>query len=361
MALNVLAINPGSTSTKVAWFCDGSVQWDETIRHDPAMIGAFERIADQFDFRMTTVLKAVEAHGCNVKDLSAAVGRGGIIDAVPGGTYRVDPVLIDRLTLGKPWDHASNMGGRIAFGLAEPQGIPAFIVDPVSVDELMAEARITGLPEVPRISLVHALNVKATVRRAAADLNMDWRDGNFIVAHLGGGITICAHGRGRIQDFYSGNDCGPMSPERAGSLPAMSVLDLCFSGRWDARSLKRQLAGNSGLKAWSGTSDMMEVNRRVAEGDERAKKARDAMIYQISCTMGMMAASLSGQVTASLFTGGIAYDSDLVAAIEDRVGWIAPCLVYAGEDEMAALCQGAMRVLQGEEEAKDYASSVIRL
>ncbi len=360
MSYQILAINPGSTSTKVAWFCDDKPLWSETIAHDAAETSKYPRAADQYDFRLKAVKDCVASHGSHLEDLSAAIGRGGIIDPLPGGTYRVDEALVARLQTGKPWDHASCLGGRIAYGLAEPLGKPAYIIDPVSVDELCPEARLSGLPQTPRVSLVHALNVKATVRRAAHDLGLDWQKANFVVAHLGGGVTICAHAKGRIIDFDSGNDGGPMSPERAGRLPAIEIVKLCFESGLSQSALKKYLAGGSGIKAWLGTHDVRAIRQMATDGDAKAQLILDAFAYQVACSMGMMAASLSGDVDALLFTGGISHDSELVAAIERRVGWIAPCLIYPGEDEMAALCGGALRVFQGLETARDYRSSVLK-
>jgi butyrate kinase len=270
----------------------------------------------------------------------------------------VDERLIERLKLGKPWDHASNLGGVLAGALASEWGVPAFIVDPVCVDEMKPEAKITGLPELPKPSFSHALNTKATVRHAAKDLNVAWDELCAVVVHLGGGTTMTAHRRGRIEDTNNVNECGPFSPERAGGLPVGELVRLCESGRCTESEIKRKVVGQGGLKAHLGTSDMREVEERVKKGDEKAALLYRSMAWHIAKEIGAQAVSMGEKVDAILFTGGVAYDSDFVRLIQERVQWIAPCLVYPGEGEMPALAQGALRVLAGEEEAKKYGDYV---
>ncbi len=358
MAFNVLAVNPGSTSTKIAWYKDNEELWRDTVRHDPEALGEFSSVADQFLFRLSTIAQAVKDHGMTFSDLSAVAGRGGLVEPVPGGTYAVDDALLARLRMGKPWEHASNLGGILADAICRPLGIPAFIVDPVAVDEMNPAAKITGLPELPKVSLGHALNVKATVRRAAADLGKKWDELNFIVAHIGGGITVCAHEMGRMIDLNNANDFGPFSPERAGGLPAGDLLRMCFGSESSEKDMLRKLVGKGGLAAYTGTSDVREVKALAAEGDARAREAYEAMAWGIAREIGAQAAVLSGHVDAILFTGGVAFDSDFVALVQKRVQWIAPVLVYPGEDEMPALAEGALRVLKGEEKAKIYACHI---
>ena len=358
---SILAINPGSTSTKIAWFHDEKPLWQENISHSSDELAHFKNIADQFEYRLKSINDCVSKHENSFSELSAVVGRGGIIDPIPSGAYSVDEVLLKRLRVGKPWEHASNLGGIIARAIASPLGLPSYIVDPVSVDELDDVARIAGLPELEKYSLVHALNVKATVRRAARDLNVKWDEANFVVAHLGGGCTICAHKAGRIIDTSGGNDSGPFSPERAGGLPARNLVDICFSGKYTEQELKRKLAGKSGLTAYLGTSDLRIVHKVIEEGGDEGEKASlvfKAMVWQVAKEIGAQAVSLCGKVNAILFTGGIAHDSEFMKLVQERVGWIAPCLIYAGEDEMLALTQGALRVLRGEERVKSYAENV---
>ena len=358
MSLHVLAINPGSTSTKIAWFTDGREIWRETVRHDPEALGVFPSVAEQFQFRLDTIAEATASKGCSFDDLSAVAGRGGLVEPIPGGTYGVDDVLLKRLRMGKPWEHASNLGGILADAICRPRGIPAFIVDPVAVDEMNPAAKVTGLPELPKISLGHALNVKATVRRAAKDLGEPWDSLKFIVAHIGGGITVCAHEKGRMTDLNNANDFGPFSPERAGGLPAGDLLRFCFESGLSEKEVLRKVVGKGGLAAYTGTSDVREVKALISEGDEAARLAYEAMAYAVAREIGAMAAALSGKVDAVLFTGGVAYDNDFVALVQKRVQWIAPVLIYPGEDEMPALAEGAFRVLQGEERQKVYSEYV---
>ena len=353
MAYSVLAINPGSTSTKIANFIDETELWNETIRHSDNELAPFDTITEQFDFRLNTIKAALASHS-NEHGVNAVVGIGGIIDPMPGGTFIVDECLIERLKLGKPWAHASNLGGILAGALASEWNVPAFIVDPVCVDEMRQEAKITGLPELPKISLSHALNTKATVRRAAKELSMAWDELCAVVVHLGGGISITAHRRGRIEDLNNPNDFGPFSPERAGGLPMGAVVSMCESGKYTESDVKRRVVGQGGLKAHLGTSDMREVVKRIKEGDEKAAMIYRAMTWHLAKEVGAQAVSMGEKVDAILFTGGIAHDSEFVRLIQERVQWIAPCLIYPGEGEMTALAQGALRVLTGEEKAKKY-------
>ena len=360
MAFSVLTINPGSTSTKLARFEDEACVWQEVLRHTAEDLAPFATVSEQFALRMGLVRAALTAHDGEGVRLDAVAGRGGIIDPLPGGTYRVDPVLVDRLKLGRPWDHPSNLGGVLAFALAEPRGIPAFIVDPVSVDEMAPEAKVTGLPELTKPSFLHALNVKATVRRAARDLGKAWDALNCVVVHLGGGISVVAHRRGRAVDVNNANECGPFSPDRAGGLPVGDFARLCYSGQYSERDVRRKLGSGGGLSAYIGTNDMREVGRRIEAGDREAAFYRGAMAWQIAKEIGAQAVSLGEPVDAVLFTGGIAHDTAFVRLLQERVQWIAPCLVYPGEDELLALAQGALRVLKGEEKARSYAESVMR-
>ncbi|GHS93096.1 putative butyrate kinase [Synergistales bacterium] len=377
MAYSVLTVNPGSTSTKIALFNDETPVWDEVIRHPTEDLARFVAVSEQFDFRLFTIKDCLAKHGGGKFD--AVVGRGGIIDPLPGGTFRVDPVLVERLKTGKPWEHASNLGGRLALGLAEDVGsdVPAFIVDPVCVDELIPEARIMGLPELPKPSFSHALNIKATVRLASRALRKPWEELSVVVAHMGGGVSVVAHKHGRIIDTSNGTDSGPFSPSRCGEIPVGDVVRACFSGKYAEKELKREFAGKGGLLAYLGTADVREVKEMIRRGGDIGKKAAlvyHSMAWQIAKEIGAQAISLnfgndserSGaghidikhgmtrHMDAILLTGGIAYDSEFVMMIQDRVQWIARVLVYPGEDEMLALAQGGLRVLNGEEKAKLY-------
>lgn len=354
MGYNILAINPGSTSTKIGWFLDDVEVWVETLRHSREDLEPFDSVVAQQDFRLRCIERAVSAHGYRFEDLSAVVGRGGIVDPIPGGTYVVGELLLRHLQRGKPWEHASNLGGIIGNALAGEWSIPAFIVDPVSVDELDDVSRVTGLPELPKRSLVHALNIRAIMRRASGELGKNWQAANFIVAHLGGGISIAASRGGRIVDVNNANELGPFSPQRAGGVPAGDLLRLCFSGKYNEKEILRKLVGRGGVLAYLGTDNMEEVAGRVIAGDEKASLVYHAMALQVAREIGACAATLEGDVDAVILTGGVAHDRAFDALVTERVQWIAPVLVYPGEDELAALAGGALRVLRNEEEALDY-------
>ncbi len=358
----LLVINPGSTSTKVAVYEDEQPLFVETLRHSSQEIGAFEHILDQYDFRLQTVLDLLQARQIPLTSLSAVVGRGGLLRPIPSGTYRVNDRMVAELrNRNKEREHASNLGAPLAFEIANRVGVPAFIVDPVCVDEFDDVARVSGLPEIERKSLSHALNLKAVARRAAQDLGRPYAEVNLVVAHLGGGISVTAHRRGRMVDVNQALDgTGPFAPERAGGLPVGDVVRMCFGvAPYEGLNLTyeqmfRKLAGQGGLVAHLGTNNAMEVERRIAAGDEHARLIYQAMAYQIAKEIGAMATVLKGQVDAIVITGGVAHSEMLLGWIRERVAWIAPVLVYPGEDEMLALAQGAFRVLRGEEEAKEY-------
>ncbi|MCX7970118.1 MAG: butyrate kinase [Negativicutes bacterium] len=352
--MRILAINPGSTSTKIAVYTDEHCDFVEVVRHRREELAPFARIADQYDFRLQMVKKALTDRGIRVSDLAAVVGRGGPLKPISGGVYAVNDLMCEDLRRGVQAEHASNLGGLLARGLAEPEGLPAFIVNPVSVDEMEDVARITGIPEIPRRSLFHALNLKAVARRVAADQNWPYEKMTLVMAHLGGGISIGVQTGGRMIDVENPNDDGPFSPERAGSVPSNGLVKLCFSGRYSQDEIKKMLAGNGGLVAHLGTSDVREVEQRLEQGDEKAGLVYEAMIYQIAKAIGAMATVVCGRVDAVVLTGGIAYSARLTDAIRKRVEFIAPVLIYPGEDEMQALAEGGLRALRGEEEVREY-------
>ena len=304
------------------------------------------------------ILEWLKEEGIAAESLAAVVGRGGLLKPMPGGTYKVTEAMIEDLKIGVQGEHASNLGGIIAKGIADEQGIPSFIVDPVAVDEFDDIARISGLPELPRKSLVHALNVKAVGRRAARDMGKELTDVNFIVAHLGGGISIAPVKQGRIVDVNNANDGGPFSPERAGGVPVGDLIKLCYSGKYSQAELKKMTVGKAGLVGYLGTNDARDVIKMIENGDKKAELVFDAMAYQIAKEIGAMAAVLMGKVDAIVLTGGIAYSNLLCEKISKRVEFIAPVKVYAGEDEMLALAEGAQRILNNEEQAKIYENEV---
>jgi butyrate kinase len=357
----VLAINPGSTSTKVAVYGDESPLFVETVRHSSEELAAYPRVPDQYVFRRDAVLRLLTNHGIALESLDAVVGRGGILRPIESGTYRVNDKMLADLRAPKEREHASNLGAIIADEIARRAGVTAFIVDPVCVDEFEPLARISGLPEIERRSLSHALNLKMAARRAAQDLGRPYSEVNLVVVHMGGGISVAPHRRGRQVDVNQALDgTGPFSPDRAGGLPVGDVLRMAYSvppydkTRYTYDEMFRKITRQGGLVARLGTNDGMEVERRIADGDEHARLIYEAMAYQVAKEIGLMATVLKGEVDAIVLTGGLAYSDMLIGWIRERVAWIAPLLVYPGEDEMLAMVQGALRVLKGEEQAREY-------
>ncbi len=358
----LLVINPGSTSTKVAVYEDERPLFAETLRHSSQEVSAFSHVLDQYAFRLQTVLDLLQAREVPLPSLSAVIGRGGLLRPIPSGTYRVNDRMVAELRKrDKEREHASSLGALLAYEIANRVGVSAFIVDPVCVDEFDDLARISGLPEIERKSLSHALNLKAVARRAAQDLGQPYPALNLVVVHLGGGISVTAHRRGQMVDVNQALDgTGPFAPERAGGLPVGDVVRMCFGVAPFAgldltyEQMFRKLAGEGGLVAHLGTNSAVEVERRIEDGDQHARRVYEAMAYQIAKEVGAMATVLKGEVDAIVITGGVAHSEMLLGWIQRRVAWIAPVLVYPGEDEMLALAQGALRVLEGAEEARVY-------
>ncbi|MTI49752.1 butyrate kinase [Sporosalibacterium faouarense] len=351
----ILTINPGSTSTKIAIFDNEKLVLEETLRHSSEEIGKFEKLFDQYEFRKNIILEILNEKGINITKLSAVVGRGGLLKPISGGTYEVNEKMLEDLKVGVLGEHASNLGGVIANEIASQLNIPAFIVDPVVVDEMDDVARISGMPELDRKSIFHALNQKAVARRAAKEIGKNYDELNFIVAHMGGGVSVGAHKQGRVVDVNNALDGeGPFSPERAGGLPVGDLAKLCFSGKYTLADIKKKIKGQGGLVAYLGTNDGIEVEKRINAGDEKAELVFKAMAYQIAKEIGSCAAVLEGNVDGIILTGGIAYGKEFVKWITDRIGFISKIFVYPGEDELIALAQGGLRVLRGEEKAKIY-------
>lgn len=353
----ILAINPGSTSTKIAYFEGEKECWRETQRYDVDVLKRFGSIIEQEGFRFEEIKRALQAHGAKLEEIDAFVGRGGLLHPIPAGTYCVNELMLEEMRSCKYGVHASNLGALLAYRLAKGAGDkPCFIVDPVVVDELCNEARLSGFPEINRKSIFHALNQKATARRAAKELGKKYEESRLVVAHLGGGISVGAHLYGKVIDVNNALDGeGPFSPERAGTLPAGQLVNYCYSGQCTLEEMLRKLTGRGGLVAHLGTNDVPEVERRIAAGDSKAELVYGAMAYQVAKAIAEYSAVLSGQVDAIVITGSIAYSNKFVDLITKRISFIAPIFVYPGEDEMLALAQGALRVLVGEEEAKVYA------
>mgnify|MGYP000827171094 CR=1 FL=1 len=351
----ILTINPGSTSTKIAVFENEELIYEKTLRHSSEEISKYDNISDQFKFRKDVIEEALKEANLEVQDLSAIVGRGGLLKPIVGGTYKVSDLMVEDLKIGVLGQHASNLGGIIARQMADEVSIPSFIVDPVVVDEMEDIARISGVPEIPRISIFHALNQKAIGRRAAKDMDKKYEDCNFLIVHMGGGVTVGAHKKGKVIDNTNGLDGeGPFSPERSGGLPVGGLMRLCYSDELTKEEIGKRIKGNGGVVAYLGTNDIREVEEMISNGDKKAELIYDAMVYQICKEIGAYATVLKGNVDAIILTGGIAYSSRIREEIEDRVKFIAPVKAYPGEDEMIALAQGGLRVLRGEEEALDY-------
>lgn len=351
----LLTINPGSTSTKIAVFDNEKLVFEKTLRHSSEEISKYKKISDQFDFRKNVIENALNEGGVKISELDAVVGRGGLLKPIEGGTYIVNDSMMKDLNIGILGEHASNLGGIIAKQIGDGVSIPSYIVDPVVVDELSDVARISGIPEIDRKSIFHALNQKAIARRAAMELDKNYEECNFIVAHMGGGISVGAHEKGKVIDVANALDGeGPFSPERSGGLPVGDLIKMCFSGDYTENDIKKRIKGSGGIVAYLDTNDVREVETLVSSGDKKAKLIHDAMVYQVSKEIGSCAAVLKGKVDAILLTGGIAYSKLITTNIKDRVDFIAEVKVYPGEDEMIALAQGGLRVLRGEEEAKIY-------
>ncbi len=355
MAIKSLIINPGSTSTKIGVFEDETLLFEETLRHSTEEIAQYASIVDQKDFRKEIITNLLASKDFDINSLNMVVGRGGMLKPIPGGTYAVTDELLHDLKIGKQGQHASNLGGILAREIGDSIGVPSFIVDPVVVDELCDVARYSGVPELPRTSVFHALNQKAVAKRYAKENGKAYDTLNLIVVHMGGGVSVGAHLNGRIIDVFNALDGdGAFSPERAGGAPVGALIKMCFSGQYTEKEVYKKFVGNGGFNAYLGTNDMRDVEKMVLAGDAKATEVRDAFIFQVSKDIGSMAAVLKGKVDAIVVTGGIAYDKGVVAGLKEACEWIAPFTVYPGEDELGALVQGGLRVLNGEEEAKVY-------
>jgi len=351
----IIAINPGSTSTKISFYQGEQEIWTEKISYSKDEINSFEHIIDQLDMRKKDIDELLDKKNVQITDLDAVVGRGGPFKPLQSGTYRVtEPLLKDIREGNVQAEHVSNIGAVLAFELAKRGGIPSFFVDPVSVDEFEPPARLSGIPELERKSLVHALNVKATAHKTAERLEKPLAELNLIIAHLGGGISICPVKKGKIIDANNANEGGPFSPERAGTLPVSSLLKLCYSGTYSYSQLKKRIVGNGGISAYLGTNDLRDVIARIVKGDEEAQLVFDAMIYQIAKEIGAMATVLKGDIDAIVLTGGMAAEEYLIEALSERISFLSQVFVFPGENEMESLVLGVLRVLRNEEEEKNY-------
>lgn len=355
--IRIIAINPGSTSTKIAVYENETPVLIKNITHTPEELAPFEKITDQFEYRKRIICKVLSDAEIRMDLVKAIVGRGGLVKPIESGVYLVNEAM-KRDLIHSPMgaEHASNLGGLIAADMAKTiPGAKAYIANPVVVDELDDIARYSGHPELPRSSIFHALNQKAVARQHARSLMQKYEDINLIVVHLGGGITVGAHKKGRVVDVNQGLDGdGPFSPERTGSLPVGALIRLCFSGKYTEKELLKMNKGEGGLVAYLGTNSAYEVEKRAEQGDEEAKKVFAAMAYQVSKEVGAMFAVLNGDVNGILITGGIAHSKWFVNEISRKVHKMAPVHIYPGEDEMRALAFNGLRVIRGETIAKEY-------
>lgn len=351
----ILTINPGSTSTKIGVFHNERSIFEKTLRHNIEELQQFDHIIDQYEFRKKHILETLHEQGINISKFDAVCARGGLLRPIEGGTYEVNDDMIEDLKSGYAGQHASNLGGIIAREIADGLNIPSFIVDPVVVEEMSELAKMSGMPDIERKSIFHALNQKAVARKAAASLGKRYEHMKMIITHMGGGITIGVHDRGRVVDVNNGlHGEGPFSPERAGTVPAGDLVNLCFSGKYTKEEMMKKLVGTGGLSGYLGTNDAVKVEQMIQGGDEKARLIFDAMAYQVAKEIGAASAVLKGEVEAIVLTGGLAYGKSFVSSISSYIDWISDVLVYPGENELQSLAQGALRVLQGEEQSKQY-------
>ena len=355
MKYRILAINPGSTSTKIAVYENKSLLFKKSIKHNSEVINSYNQIIDQYSFRKTSILDTLKEENILLDSFDAIVGRGGMLKPIKGGTYLVNDLMIEYVKEAPRGEHASNLGCVLAKELADSINKPSFIVDPVSVDEMEDIARYTGMPEIKRQSLFHALNQKAVALKAATKLSEDYHNLNLIVAHLGGGISVGVHKKGKVIDVNNALDGdGPMSPERSGTVPMGPLYKMAFSGKYSLKEIKRKNYGSGGIVAYLGTNDGFEFEKRINAGDKEAAFIINVMCYQIAKEIGAGSTVLKGQIDAIVLTGGLAFNEMIISLIKERVSFLGKVLVFPGEDEMESLAYGALRVLNGEENYKEY-------
>jgi len=355
-AYKILVINPGSTSTKIAVFSNTEHIMDNTIRHNTDELAQYNLISDQFSFRKKLIEQFLESNNISLSSFDAVVGRGGLLKPLPGGTYCINEKMVHDLTIGVQGQHASNLGGIIAKKIGDEIHKPAYIVDPVVVDEMDEIARITGIPEIKRSSIFHALNQKAVARSVSKQLSKKYDDLNLIVAHLGGGISIGAHKKGRVIDVNNALEGdGPFTPERAGEIPGEKLIKMFVYGNYSINDMMKKLVGDSGLVAHLGTNNAVEVGNMIDSGNKDAALIYKSMAYQVAKEIGSCAAVLKGFVDAIIITGGMANDSRFTEWIEEYISFIGKIFVIPGENEMLALAEGTLRILRGEEDVKEYA------
>lgn len=352
----ILVVNPGSTSSKIALFENEKQVAEKKINYSAEEVARFHHINEQVHFRREALVDFIKEQNLNPSSLSAIVGRGGLLKPLAGGTYKVNADIVADLNASKYGEHASNLGALIAYSFTEEYGIPAYIVDPVIVDEMQDVARYSGLKEIPRRSVWHALNVTAVVRQTCKDLGLDVASTNFVTAHIGGGITVSAIEKGRCIDVSNGLDEGPFTPERSGDLPTIELVKLCFSGKYTQKEINKMLVGKGGMVSYLGTSSLLEIENKVLAGDKEFTEVFNAMCYQIAKNIGAYVAVLKGKVDRIIMTGGGARCKPLIDKVSEYVQTFAPIHVVPGEDELSALALGGLRVLRGETPAREYKS-----
>ncbi len=352
----ILAVNPGSTSTKFALYDGDRLVFDKTLRHSASELKGYARMTDQLPFRFKLIMETLKNEGTDLQSVSAVVGRGGLVNPIESGIYEVNELMKRHLKEAVNGEHASNLGALLAdMMVAHMTGARAYIVDPVVVDELEPVARLSGLPLISRRSIFHALNQKAVARIYAASIGKTYEEMNLVVAHMGGGISVGAHRRGRVVDVNNAlNGDGPYSPERSGGLPASQLADLCFSGKYTQEEVMTMLAGKGGMVAYLGTNSFVEACKRAGEGDKLAALVVEGCSYQTAKEIGAMSVVLHGEVDAIILTGGLAYDTDHVTRISEMVKSIAPIFVYPGEDELKALAYNGYLAVTGRIGLKEY-------
>lgn len=349
----LLILNPGSTSTKIAVYEDEKALFVESISHDSALISRYDNIVDQYQFRKELILGTLEKKGINLEEITGIVSRGGLLPPIEAGAYKVNEDMVWQLRNAPQNEHASNLGAIIAHSISQEYKMPAFIYDGVTVDEVLPILRITGLPEMRRKGMGHNLNMRAAAMRYTKENGKGYKDCALIVAHLGGGISVSLHKDGIVADIVNDEE-GPFSPERAGGLPAFQLIDMATSGKYDKKSLMKRVKNQGGLVAYFGVNDTREVEKMIEEGNQEAKLIYEAMALNVAKFICSEAAVVNGKIDAIILTGGIAYSSLFTGLIKERVEFIAPVTVYGGENEMESLALGGLRVLRGEEEAKEF-------
>lgn len=345
----VLAINPGATSTKLAVYDDQTPLFKMTVEHQGEELAPYQRIFDQYPYRLRLIQDALDSKGVGLDTINAIVGRGGLLKPLQGGTYLVNQLMLKDLKEAARSEHASNLGAILAFNLAQTYHVPAYIVDPVCVDEMDPVAKISGSPEFERISMSHALNMKAVSRKVAQELGKKYTDLRLVVAHLGTGVTLSAHAEGKMVDICDGREEGAFSLDRCGGLPINQLVKLCYSGKYTFNEIKERLFTAGGIFSYLGTKDVRQVEKMAADGNEKADLLLTAFSYQVAKEIGALATVLEGNVDQIILTGGIAHSAKIVGEITRRVQFISPVTVIPGEEELEALASGALRVLRGEE------------